>query len=32
MESDDKIAALILAGGLSSRMVAFKPLLTLGGD
>jgi len=31
MKSDDKIAALILAGGLSSRMGAFKPLLTLGG-
>ncbi|MCX5905800.1 MAG: nucleotidyltransferase family protein [Deltaproteobacteria bacterium] len=31
MKSDGKIAALILAGGLSSRMGAFKPLLTLGG-
>ncbi len=31
MKSDDKIAALILAGGLSSRMGAFKPLLTMRG-
>jgi molybdenum cofactor cytidylyltransferase len=31
MKSDDNIAALILAGGRSSRMGALKPLLPLGG-
>lgn len=31
MKSDDKIAALILAGGRSTRMGALKPLLPLGG-
>lgn len=31
MKSDDNIAALILAGGRSSRMGAFKPLLPLEG-
>jgi molybdenum cofactor cytidylyltransferase len=31
IKSDDNIAALILAGGRSSRMGVLKPLLTLGG-
>lgn len=31
MKSDKKTSAIILAAGLSSRMGAFKPLLTLGG-
>jgi molybdenum cofactor cytidylyltransferase len=31
MKSGDNIAAIILAAGLSSRLGAFKPLLTLRG-
>jgi len=31
MKSNDKIAALILAGGRSTRMGVLKPLLPLGG-